>query len=465
MLPSSVRLVTKPKAPLSLRSAEAGDRELTYELSESLSRLTKYRVQVEAQSADGEQLDPPYAFSFTTGIEPRPEVEQPPLVVVSPSNGTLGVSLTPQLSFSFSKPMERSSVERGLQLEPEATCDELSWNDEGTLLECAIAEALSPDTTYTITLDASARSEDGAPLDEAFTSTFATRRRPVLVSTLPADGDVVGGVEGTFELTFAPGTSMDQSALESAFRYLSPAGHPVLGASCFFEKCTITTSQPFSEQQQVSWELTTDAVDNAGVALGANVSGSFSVGRRLVTALPAAADLDGDVTEGGVVDAAGSKLSVGRNANEAVRTLLSFDLAQLPPDMLALSKATLQLNHEASTGAPNGLGSLLVYSVEYGASLQSSAFDVPVYAYDTCNLLLQCTKEALDAGLALSSGNLWTSPVTRLVQHDLDAQAARSQMRISFTKDTTVTSAGAQVFTSANAAANRPTLSVEYWAP
>jgi hypothetical protein len=106
-----------------------------------------------------------------------------------------------------------------------------------------------------------------------------------------------------------------------------------------------------------------------------------------------------------------------------------------------------------------------VYSVNYGATLDASAFDTPINTYKTCNLLLQCTMEAFDAGLSQSAGNLWTAPVGDLVRRDLGEQAARSQMRIAFEEDTTKTSTGTETFTSANAAANRPTLKVEYWEP
>jgi hypothetical protein len=464
VVPSSVRLVTKPKAPLRFRFSEAGDRELTYELTEPLARLTRYRVTVEASAQDGDVLDPAYELSFTTGIEPRPEAEQPATVVASPPDGAEGLSLTPTLSLAFSKAMDHASVEQALHFEPEASCAELTWNEESTSLECVVQEALLPATTYTVVLEASASTQGGVPLDEAFRSDFATRPRPRLASTFPVDGGVVGSVEGTFELTFAQGTSMDQAALASAFRYLSPLGHPILGASCFFEKCTITTNEPFAEKQDVSWELSEDAVDNAGVALGEAVHGSFKIGQRVLVTLPAEPELDGSVTASGTVDASGPKLSVGRTASGAVRSLLSFDLMQLPPEMLALSRATLQLNHEATSGAPASLGSLLVYSVEYGASLTAKAFDTPYYSYQTCNLLLQCTSEALDAGLSPSSGNLWTSPVTNLVAHDLDAQSTSSQLRLEFTKDST-SGTGVEVFTSAEAASQQPTLEVEYWAP
>jgi hypothetical protein len=38
-------------------------------------------------------------------------------------------------------------------------------------------------------------------------------------------------------------------------------------------------------------------------------------------------------------------------------------------------------------------------------------------------------------------------------------------MRIAFKEDTTKTSTGTETFTSANAAANRPALEIEYWQP
>jgi hypothetical protein len=272
-------------------------------------------------------------------------------------------------------------------------------------------------------------------------------------------------LDGTVVLNFAPNTSMDEASLRAAFSYVSPVGHPVADAKCFFEKCTITTGVPFAERQAVKWELSTEAMDTSGVAIEADIAATFKIGRRSVLALQAEPALDGSVTEANGVDKSGLELSVGRNASGAVRSLLSFDLAALPSNMLALSKATLKLNHEPVGGAPADLGFLLVYSVSYGATLDASAFDAPINTYKSCNLLWQCTSEAFDAGLSASAGNLWTAPVSQLVQRDLDEKAARSQMRIAFKEDTTKTSTGVETFTSANAAANRPALEIEYWEP
>jgi Big-like domain-containing protein len=461
----SVKLRLQPEADLTFRYSESSGRDFTYEVTDSLARLTEYHLRVEAVSLGGAALDPPFEISFTTGIEPRPDSEQPPAVYVSPADGAAGVSLAPTLSFSFSKPMARKSVEDALHFEPAASCGALTWTNDATKLDCVVTEALPPATSFTVTLDASASSEDGVPLDEPFTSTFVTRLRPTLVSTAPADEEIVAGVDGSVALTFAPGTRMDETSLRAAFRYLSPAGHAVANASCFFEKCTITTDTPFAERQTVKWELSTDAVDDSGVAIADTATGSFKTGRRALLALPADPALDGSVTEAGSVDKSGTKLSVGRSADGAVRSLLSFDLAALPASMLAFSQATLKMNHEPVGGAPADLGYLLVYSVDYGTALDASAFDTPVHTYDSCNLLFQCSMVAFDAGLSPSAGNLWTAPVGQLVQRDLDAKAARSQMRLAFKTDAAQSSSGTETFTSANAAANRPVLEVEYWEP
>jgi hypothetical protein len=461
----SVQLVTEPEAALAFKYSEASGREFTYEISEPLARLTEYRIEVNATAQSGTALEPPYEFAFTTGIEPRPDSEQPPVVYLSPKDGTSGVEITPTLSFTFSKAMDRASAEDALYFDPKATCGELSWSADATKLDCVITEPLPPATTFTITLDASTSSADGVPLDQAFTSSFTTRVRPMLVSTAPADGEVVAGLDGSIALTFAPNTSMDEASLRTAFRYVSPAGHPVANASCFFEKCTITTSVPFAERQAVKWELSTDAVDSSGVAIAETIAGSFKTGHRAVVTLQADPALDGCVTEGGTVDKSGTKLSVGRSAGGAVRSLLSFDLADVPANMLAFSKAILQLNHEPIGGAPADLGYLLVYSVDYGTALDASAFDTPIHTYKTCNLLFECTMAAYDAGFSPGAGNLWIAPVSDLVRRDLDEKAALSQMRVAFNADTTQTSNGTETFTSANAAANRPTLEVEYWEP
>ena len=465
MAPEAIHLSSKPKTQPIFKFSEASGREFTYDLMESLGRETEYRFTVEATALSGAELDPPYTFTFTTGIEPRPDAELPPQIGLSPADRAVGVELEPTLSFFFSKAMEPATVEAALHLDPVGQCSTLTWNSDGTKLDCAITDALPPATTVSVTLDASASATDGATLDEPFTSTFTTRSRPTLVSTVPADGEVVAGVDGRVVLEFAPNNSMDAASLKTAFRYVSPAGHPVMDANCFFEKCTITTSKPFSEREKIAWELSTEATDSTGIAIGETASGTFSTGHLTTITLDADPALDGSVTEAGTVDASGQKLSVGRNAGKAIRSLLSFDLAKLPSNLLAFSTATLSLNHELTSGTTSGLGFLLVYSVDYGTSLTASAFDAPINTYESCNLLWQCSPLAFDAGLSASAGQQWTSPVSDLVQRDLGEKVARSQMRIAFKSDTTATSNASETFTSANAAANRPSLQIEYWEP
>lgn len=462
----SVQLSSEPDAHFVFKFAQASGRELRYELVEPLARETDYRFAVEAKASSDALLDPPYTFSFTTGIEPRPEPELPPEIRLSPSDAATGVELTPKLSFSFSKRMDQTSVESALHFQPDAQCGELTWNDEGSALDCVIAGGLPPATTITVTLDATASAADGSHLDEPWTSTFTTRARPALVSTSPEDGRVVADLSGSVVLVFEANTSMDEASLETAFRYVTPAGHPIMEASCFFERCTLTTSEPFDERQVVTWQLSADAVDTSGVALGEAASGTFTTGHRASVVLSAIPALDGTVTEAGAVDASGAELTVGRSGGAATRGLLSFDLAQLPGSLLAFSKATLTLNHVGTNGSTSGFGFLLVSSVDYGSSLTATAFDAPPHGYETCNLLWQCTNETFDAGFSASGGSLWTAPVSRLVQRDIDEKAARSQMRLAFKSDTMAGSNGSEVFSSANAAAaSRPSLQIEYWEP
>jgi hypothetical protein len=463
--PDSIYISSRPRTRPVFKFSEASGREFTYDFSEPLRRETAYAVTVEATSVAGAVLDPPYSFSFTTGIEPRPDSELPAEIGLSPKDGATGIELQPMLSFSFSKAMQRTSVEAALHLEPEVACEQMTWNDDSTSLTCTIAEALPPAATVTVTLEATAATSDGATLDEPFISRFTTRARPRLVTTEPSDGDVVPSLDGTVVLVFAPNTSMDEASLKAAFRYVGPTGHDVARVSCFFERCTVTTDEPFAERQKVSWELSADAADSSGIALGEAATGTFSTGHRGNAVLQADPALDGTVSEAGAVDSKAVTITVGRSAGSVTRSLLSFDLASLPKNFLALSRATLEINRQATSGTPGSLGLLLVYSVAYGSPLTANAFDAPVATYETCNLLAQCTNEAFDAGLSASAGTLWTAPVTDLVNHDLSEKAGRSQMRIEFKGDTTATSDGSHTFTSANAAGNRPQLQIEYWEP
>lgn len=92
------------------------------------------------------------------------------------------VSVTTPLRLTFSEPMDAPSVEARLRIQPEVAV-RLTWS--GTTLSLAPQPAWLPEVTYTLHLEAGARSQSGRLLLAPFERTFAARP-PRVVYLAPA---------------------------------------------------------------------------------------------------------------------------------------------------------------------------------------------------------------------------------------------------------------------------------------
>jgi hypothetical protein len=98
------------------------------------------------------------------------------IVDSSPPEGDLA-PITAAVRIGFSAPMDRTSVEERLRLDPPVEGD-ITWNDN--VLHFAPRPALTPGTTYTVTLEAGARSGTGDKLEDRYVWQFRTREPRLL---------------------------------------------------------------------------------------------------------------------------------------------------------------------------------------------------------------------------------------------------------------------------------------------
>ncbi len=96
----------------------------------------------------------------------------PRIEAVSPAEGAGDVPITAPIRLSFSKPMDRASVEAHFRLEPEVD-GRLVW--AGTEARFRPRVALAPGTTYTARLEAGVLSQAGDELEAERTWRFRTR--------------------------------------------------------------------------------------------------------------------------------------------------------------------------------------------------------------------------------------------------------------------------------------------------
>jgi len=118
-----------------------------------------------------------------SGPGPDPLGQAKPAVItssLSPSPGSTGVSVNTSFSVTFSKKMDRTSVQNALAIVPYTTCT-ISWNNEDTTLTYTPDSALKYNQPYTVSLGTLAKDVWGKFLndtdgvdDQVYSWTFTT---------------------------------------------------------------------------------------------------------------------------------------------------------------------------------------------------------------------------------------------------------------------------------------------------
>jgi uncharacterized protein YfaS (alpha-2-macroglobulin family) len=111
----------------------------------------------------------------------------PALHGTTPAAGAADVPPRTTITLRFSEPMNPPSVARALRLEPPAPAA-LAWDAAQTTLTISPTAPLAPDTTYTLTVGATAQSRLFRPLAAPAVVRFRTAPAPAVVAALPADG-------------------------------------------------------------------------------------------------------------------------------------------------------------------------------------------------------------------------------------------------------------------------------------
>ncbi|RJS84980.1 hypothetical protein CW702_01700 [Candidatus Bathyarchaeota archaeon] len=108
-----------------------------------------------------------YLFSY---YFPRYAVP-PRIVSYAPQKGAVNVELETSITITFSKPMDRESVENAFEISPKVN-GEFSW--DGNTLVFRPSSKLEENTTYTVTISTDARDRWGVNLKRPLEFSFAT---------------------------------------------------------------------------------------------------------------------------------------------------------------------------------------------------------------------------------------------------------------------------------------------------
>lgn len=161
--------------PFSDGAFAVADKNITFTPGRPFAYNTSYRVTLEDITPLCQQTPfSPYALIFTT--EQTPPVPQPPRVfAVLPPNGAMNVPVNTSVTVTFDKAMEQASTIAAFKVTPVTpgsitfTTDRLQWTPDAPLIK---------GTTYTLTVEGSAKSATGIAMGSPSSWSFTTKAAP-----------------------------------------------------------------------------------------------------------------------------------------------------------------------------------------------------------------------------------------------------------------------------------------------
>ncbi len=429
---------------------------VSFDPATNLASETTYTVTVEGKDHAGNALTGSKTFSFTT-------VGSPPSVLsTAPANGDTNIPVNTDISFSFSKAMNKASVEGAFSSSPAITCA-WSWTPDSKLATCNPPTNLSFNTTYSVTLGTGAKDLADDPLAAPYNFSFTTASapdttKPTVTAYVPANGATGIARTTNIEVTFSE--PMDKASTQTAFQITSPAG--VTGTFTWpsSNRMVFNPSSDFAYGVIVTWQVTNAAKDLAGNTLAATVTHSFRVIQQKTVNLESQAALDGFAYNTGSVYTTSVGSAVGdTSANTSMRGFLSFDLSPLVTDSATnITSAILYAYQYLVIGAPytDLGGSLRAESVYYGSGLDAGDFDTAVLTY-AYTLSTTTTTGWKSASVFSKVRDDYTNRVAR---------GNRSQFRLRFPTATNADGANDYAaFYTGDASSYKPTLVVTYEYP
>jgi uncharacterized protein YkwD len=230
--------------------------------------------------------------------EPGSQVEPTAPESILPLSIGTGVATGATLSIPFDQPMDRASVEAGLQLYPHQPFV-LLWNAEGTLVWVSPQRQWRTDETYVFVVSGDATAADGTPVESAERFSFTT-------ATAPAISD--------FQVRLAP-TELD-AELRNSMAEVDPeealadgvTDAPQLGTATTAQEVSATTaitisfSAPMDRGDAAERFAIAPAVEGEvtwqGDALVFRPAERFAPGKRYTVSLVGAHDAAGNVIGG-----------------------------------------------------------------------------------------------------------------------------------------------------------------------
>lgn len=259
-----------------------------------------------AYALEAEDLAGNRSARVSGSVTPR-DATAPQLLSSEPADGASDLTLVPALRFTFSEPMDTSSLEFGLCLSddpPEAaTCPDPtpvnfgapSWSEGDTRAQLTPTDQLQGGKTHVLVIEAS--DKGGNALAPPATVAFSLRATPDTTAPTVESHDVeIDEVKGSGQIVLAFSEPMDQASVEVAL-----LSQPALSCAWTWEASAATCRITSGLEQLTSYTLALSvaARDTAGNPLAAPYPFGFDSGNfspRLASVLPRNGDFEVDLT-------------------------------------------------------------------------------------------------------------------------------------------------------------------------
>jgi hypothetical protein len=151
--------------------------------------------------------------------QPPPPVVNPPRVIShTPEADSVDISTTSTVSITFDKSMDKTSVESAFQISPHIEGN-ITWENATNKKMTFASSNLTYSTTYTVTVQKTARSSTGLTLEEPYSWSFSTFNYsgisvPEVIGRLTVGNNVP--INSNVSLTF--NRPMNETSVEESFR-------------------------------------------------------------------------------------------------------------------------------------------------------------------------------------------------------------------------------------------------------
>lgn len=264
----------------------AGKKKVQYRPFKPFNETSRYLITVStaAEDMDGNSLDKEFHWEFRG----TPDTTRPTLIQVSPIDRSRIATVRPEITLSFSEPMNPSSVFDGISFQPLITGYFVESQDLQTF-RYKVTEDLAWQTWYTITVNDSVRDSAGNTQGSDYSYSFftGTKSGELHILTVTAAGtdilrentetpeeEITEGIEKDSSITILFSEPVDRDTVSGSIS-LSPSIASDFAWNETGNELTITYIKPFTYGTTYTLSLSSTITDIQGNELLEDVVHKF----------------------------------------------------------------------------------------------------------------------------------------------------------------------------------------------